>query len=217
MNVCDELLDSSPVFALIALVHEAGHALEHILNPLPEANDVSPRFSLLSFSEARAQIFEAVVVRELFEYVGLDSDAGLFDNVQLNDLEAVGESRFPPGAARRWVPEYDSDGRHLNIHGTGYLLAWVGVFHDDELIDLRRELEDKGFLSSQSLMLLFNRLGDLDTSAMTKYVSFVESKSLSEDIARIGEYLDERGSTKQCDHSYLCAVSELLGDTILLP
>ena len=217
LNVCDELLDSSPVFALIALVHEAGHALEHILNPLPEANDVSPRFSLLSFSEARAQIFEAVVVRELFEYVGLDSDAGLFDNVQLNDLEAVGESRFPPGAARRWVPEYDSDGRHLNIHGTGYLLAWVGVFHDDELIDLRRELEDKGFLSSQSLMLLFNRLGDLDTSAMTKYVSFVESKSLSEDIARIGEYLDERGSTKQCDHSYLCAVSELLGDTILLP
>ena len=218
LAVCDEYVDSSPIFALLALVHEAGHALEDILNPLPEATGVIPEleFSLLSFSEARAQIFEAAVVRELFEYVGLDSDAGLFDNVELNALEALDEQSYH-GAPDTWIPEYDVDGRHLNVHGTGYLLAWLGVFHDDELTDLRRELEDKGFLSSQSLMLLFNRLGNLDASAETKYVSFVESQSLSEDIVRIAEYVDERGSTKLCGHSYLCAVSELLGFTKLLP
>ena len=218
LAVCDKHVDSSPIFALLALVHEAGHALETILNPLPEATGVIPEldFSPLSFSEARAQIFEAAVVRELFEYLGLDSDAGLFDNVELNALEALDEQSYH-GAADTWTPEYDVDGRHLNVHGTGYLLAWLGVFHDDELSDLRRELEDEGFLSSQSLMLLFNRLGNLDASAQTKYVSFVESQSLSEDIVRIAEYVDERGSTTLCGHSYLCAVSELLGFTKLLP
>ena len=217
LAVCDEYVGSSPIFALLALVHEAGHALETILNPLPEATGVIPEleFSPLSFSEARAQIFEAAVVRELFEYVGLDSDAGLFDNVELNALEALDEQSYH-GAPDTWIPEYDVDGRHLNVHGTGYLLAWLGVFHDDELTDLRRELEGKGFLSSESLMLLFNRLGNLDASA-EKYVSFVESQSLSEDIVRIAEYVDGRGSTKLCGHSYLCAVSELLGFTKLLP
>ena len=69
--ICDDL-DST--YALTVVIHESGHALEEAIDPLPEAIDIpeDTDISLLSFSEARAQIFEAAVARQLAAYVDLD-------------------------------------------------------------------------------------------------------------------------------------------------
>ena len=200
--VCDVF---APSFTMTVMIHESGHALEHILNPLPKALNVQKNISGLSFSEARAQIFEAVVVRDLFEYLGLDIDSGLLDDDQLDDNIVVGEVSDESIAetVHQWIPKYDSNGYHTNIHATAYLLAWLGVLHDEELSDLRQELEGGGrHLSSRSLMDLFNRLNDLDTTALSEYVGLAESPDVSEDADRIGEYINSRDMEIHIMHQF---------------
>ena len=221
--ICDDL---DPTYALTVAIHESGHALELVLDPLPEAIGIPEDLdiSLLSFSEARAQIFEAAVARQLAAYLDLDVETGLSNNDRFTTTgDDQGTSGWgwdvtAEGLTDWWVPTYDADGTHLNPHGVGYLLAWLGVFHDDELTDIRREFEDRGHLSPSSLMTLFNRLGNLDESALSEYVSLVQSPGVSQDIARIAEHLEDRDSElAKCRDSYGCVVAELLWQTVMLP
>ena len=74
------------------------------------------------------------------------------------------------------------------------LLAWLGVLHDDELVDLLQELQGRGYHSSESLMKMYNRLNQLDAAAAVKYVSLVESPKLEMDLVRVIQYLSKRRS-----------------------
>ena len=93
-----------------------------------------------------------------------------------------------------WMPVNDAEGRCSNVHHTRSLLAWLGVLHDDELVDLLQELQGRGYQSSESLMKMYNRLNQLDAAAAVKYVSLVESPKLEMDIVRVIEYLSKRRS-----------------------
>ena len=214
-----------PTSALITAIHESGHALENALDPLPESIDTpdDTRISLLSFSEARAQIFEAAGARELASYVDLDVEAFMSNNDRFtthgdNQVTQITKWNLTTEMLGEWVPKYDAEGFHLNIHGVGYLLAWLGVFHDDELAGARRELEQRGHLSPSSLMTVFNRLGNLDDSAFSKYVSLVQSEDVSKDIVRIAEHLGDRDNTLTvCNNSYQCIIGHMLMETLILP
>ena len=155
--------------ALATTAHEAGHALQRLLNP---AQSKAYRESLIgALKEAEAYTFEVALIRKIGEYAEVETAraptgyrwdlflANVRDNMR-NSTQDLSEE-----------------------HDRGRLLMWQAVLHDPDLAHLRRELERNGRLSADSLMEMYYKFVSLTPSETAPYIESISTKApLSDDL-----------------------------------
>ena len=155
--------------ALVTVAHEAGHALQQLLNPT-QGKAVGE--SLIgALWEAEAFAFQVALIRKIGEYA---------------EVETV---RAPPGY--RWdlyLAELRDSLRNSTQdlseqHARGHLIMWQAVLHDPDLAHLRRELERNGSLSADSLMEIYYKFVGLALPDIEPYIESISDKApLSDDL-----------------------------------
>lgn len=151
--------------------HEAGHALQRLLNPIQSK---TARESLIgAFREAEAYTFQVALVRKIGEYTGIET------------------ARWPSGYNWEsyldgWRKAFrDSVTDLTEEHHRGRLIMWQAVLNDPELAHLKRELESDGHVSADSLMDMYHKFVSLTPREIEPYIESITSKSLSDDLNRI--------------------------------
>lgn len=151
--------------------HEAGHALQRLLNPVQSK---TARESLIgAFREAEAYTFQVALVRKIGEYTGIET------------------ARWPSGYNWEtyldgWRKAFrDSVTDLTQEHNRGRLLMWQAVLNDPELVHLKRELERNGHVSADSLMDMYHKFVSLTPGEIEPYIESITSKSQSDDLNRI--------------------------------
>ena len=160
----DRPLDS----AMATTAHEAGHALQRLLNPVQSK---VPRDSLIgALREAEAYSFEVALARKIGEYA---------------DIEIA---RLPTGYRWRayldqWREDFKESINDLTKeHDRGRLIMWLAVLHDPELADLREELDRDGHLSADSVYRMFLRFTQLTPSEVEPYIESITPDRLGDDL-----------------------------------
>ena len=154
--------------ATATTAHEAGHALQRLLNPV---QNKGPRDSLIgALREAEAYAFEVALARKIGEYAGVET------------------ARLPTGY--RWKAYLDQWRENFKEsvddltkeHDRGRLIMWHAVLHDPELADLREELERDGYLSADSVYRMFLRFTRLTPSEVEPYIESITPERLGDDL-----------------------------------
>ena len=160
----DRPLDS----AAATTAHEAGHALQRLLNPVQGKGSAGPLAGAIR--EAEAFAFEVALARRLGDYAGVET------------------ARLPTGY--RWRAYLDQLRERFKEsvdditeeHDRGRLIMWQAVLHDPELADLREELERDGYLSADSVYRMFLRFTRLTPSEIEPYVESITPERLGDDL-----------------------------------
>ena len=160
----DRPLDS----ATATTAHEAGHALQRLLNPVQSKGT---RDSLIgAMREAEAYSFEVALARRIGEYTGVET------------------ARLSTGYRWRayldqWRENFKDSMEDLTMeHDRGRLIMWQAVLHDPELSDLREELERDGYLSADSVYRMFLRFTRLTPSEVEPYIESITPEILGDDL-----------------------------------
>ncbi|MCE2458613.1 MAG: PQQ-binding-like beta-propeller repeat protein [Dehalococcoidia bacterium] len=170
----DRPLDS----ATATTAHEAGHALQRLLNPV---QNKAPRDSLIgAMREAEAYSFEVALARKIGEYTGVEI------------------ARLPTGY--RWRAYLDQQRENFKEsvndltmeHPRGRLIMWLAVLHDPELADLREELERNGFLSADSVYQMFLRFTSLTPSEIEPYIEAITPERLGDSLNYFSGVVNKR-------------------------
>ena len=170
----DRPLDS----ATATTAHEAGHALQQLVNP---AQSKGVRDSLLpALYEAQAFTLEVALTRKIGEYTRVET------------------ARFPSGY--RWSEYLDRwrQGLRESIddlsqgHDRGRLIMWQAVLNDPELAHLREELFRDGHVSADSMLDMYHRFVSLTPSEVGPYVESITVDPLSDDLNRIFGTVNKR-------------------------
>ena len=154
--------------ALGTTAHEAGHALQELLNP---AQSKSHRDSLMgALREAEAYTFEVALIRKIGEYAEVEtaqapgSRWGLYLSKKRDDM-------------RNATTDLSEE------HDRGLLIMWQAVLHDPDLAHLKRELDRNGKLSADSLMEMYYKFVSLTPSEVEPYIEFISTQApLSDDL-----------------------------------
>ena len=148
--------------------HEAGHALQRLINP---AQSKAKRDSLIgALREAQADTFKVALTRKIGEYTRIET------------------ARWPSGYD--WAPYLDRWRQELQDsvddltqeHDRGRLIMWQAVLNDPELAHLREELERNGHVSADSMMDMYHRFVKLTPSEVEPYIESITVESLSDDL-----------------------------------
>ena len=157
--------------ATAVTAHEAGHALQRLLNPVQSK---AARESLIgAFREAEAYTFEVALIRKVGEYTGIETarwPSGYSYDAYLNRLRET---------FRASVTDLTEE------HNRGRLIMWQAVLNDPELAHLKAELSRDGHVSADSLMDMFHKFVRLTPSEVEPYIASITSGALSDDINRI--------------------------------
>ena len=155
--------------ALATTAHEAGHALQRLLNP---AQSKVRRDSLIgALLEAQAYAFEVALIRKIGEYAEVET------------AQAPAGYRWDLYLAERRDAMRNSTQDLSQEHARGRLIMWQAVLHDPDLAHLRRELEQNGRLSSDSLMEMYYKFVSLTPSEIEPYIESISTKApLSDDL-----------------------------------
>ena len=155
--------------ALAVTAHEAGHALQRLLNP---AQSKVRRDSLIgALREAQAYAFEVALIRKIGEYAEVET------------AQAPSGYRWDLYLAERRDDMRNSTKDLSQEHARGRLIMWQAVLHDPDLARLRRELERNGRLSSDSLMEMYYKFVSLTPSEIEPYIESISTKApLSDDL-----------------------------------
>ena len=158
-----------PLAASTAITaHEAGHALQRLINPVQRK---AARDSLVgALREAQAYTFEVALTRKIGEYIGVEV------------------ARWPSGYD--WAPYLDQWRQAMTEsvddltqeHDRGRLIMWQAVLNDPELAHLREELIRDGHVSADSMMDMYHRFVRLTPSEVESYVESITVESLSDDL-----------------------------------
>ena len=160
----DRPLDS----ATATTAHEAGHALQRLLNPVQ--NKESRDTLIGALREAEAYAFEVALARKIGEYAGVET------------------ARLPTGYRWRayldqWRENFKESVDDLTReHDRGRLIMWLAVLHDPELADLKPELERDGYLSADSVYRMFLRFTSLTPSEVGPYIDSITPERLGDDL-----------------------------------
>ena len=155
--------------ALATTAHEAGHALQRLLNP---AQSKARNASLIgALREAEAYSFEVALIRKIGEYAEVET------------AQAPRGYRWDLYLAQRRDAMRNSTQDLSEKHARGRLLMWQAVLHDPDLAHLRRELERNDKLSSDSLMEMYYKFVSLTPSEIEPYIESISTKApLSDDL-----------------------------------
>ena len=154
--------------ATATTAHEAGHALQRLLNPV---QNKGPRESLIgALREAEAYAFEVALARKIGEYADVET------------------ARLPTGYRWRgyldqWRENFKESVDDLTMeHDRGRLIIWQAALHDPELADMREELESDGYLSADSVYRMFLRFARLTPSEVEPYIESITPERLGDDL-----------------------------------
>ena len=186
--------------ALATTAHEAGHALQGILNPAQGKGRDAPNADIIrAMREAEAYAFEVALIRKIAEYVGI------------NIVKA------PPGF--RWEEYLHRLGQEFeraesdpkSPHMRGRLITWRAVLHDPRLAGPRGELRRRGRLPADSLMDVYRRFVSLAPSEIAPYVESISSQApLEDDLRFITQTLEGRGNAGEVEYPDLVLNSLVL-------
>lgn len=170
----DRPLDS----ATATTAHEAGHALQRLLNPVQSKG---PRESLIgALREAEAYSFEVALARKIGEYAGVEI------------------ARLPTGYRWRAYIDQRREAFKESVddltqeHDRGRLIMWLAVLNDPELADLREELDRDGFLSADSVYRMFLRFTSLTPSEVEPYIESITPERLGDDLNYFSGVVNKR-------------------------
>lgn len=148
--------------------HEAGHALQRLLNPTQSKayND-----SLIgALREAQAYTFEVALIRKIGEYAEVETAQApgtYWDSFLAWDRNSM----------------RDATTDLSEEHARGRLIMWQAVLHDPDLAHLRSELERNGKLSADSLLEMYYKFVSLTPSEVEPYNEFISTQApLSDDL-----------------------------------
>ena len=149
------VVDAENTFAevMATLAHELGHLRQDTLNPVH--SEIEQFLSVNAVQEAQAQQFERVFWLHIQDFLG--SPLMLYPDHQ-------GFQRYVDSHVEGWLSEIESD-----EHSLGYLLQWLAVLDDPELLHLRDELESSGQLGMESADELFDYLVNLPSGNLVTY------------------------------------------------
>ena len=170
----DRPLDS----ATATTAHEAGHALQQLLNPAQ--NKGGGDILMGAMHEAEAYSFEVALARKIGEYTGVEI------------------ARLPTGYRWRgyidqWRESFKESIDDLTMrHARGRLIMWMAVLNDPELSDLREELERNGFLSADSVYRMFLRFTSLTPSEVEPYIESITPERLGDDLNYFSGMVNKR-------------------------
>lgn len=150
------------------LVHELGHVHQAFLNPSQTYSDNSSNELSWCIAvdhipyhkavrEAEAQQFERAFWLKLQAFTGLELlrypvQQGFKDLIEFNvDL---------------WYSKLEE-----NEHFIGYMLQWLAVLDDPELLEMKQELTAQGELGEETSLELYHYLVDLPAELIQTYVS----------------------------------------------
>ena len=171
----DRPLDSATAIT----AHEAGHALQRLINPAQQPKGI--QYSLIgALHEAQAFTLEVALTRKIGEYTHVET------------------ARFPSGY--RWSEYLDRwrQGLRESIddltqeHDRGRLIMWQAVLNDPELAHLREELFRDGHVSADSMLDMYHRFVRLTPSEVGAYVESITVDPLSDDLNRIFGTVNKR-------------------------
>ena len=155
--------------ALAVTAHEAGHALQRLLNPVQ--SKVCGDSLIGALREAQAFTFEVALIRKIGEYAEVET------------AQAPSGYRWDLYLARLRDSMRNSTQDLSQQHARGRLIMWQAVLHDPDLAHLRRELERNGRLSSDSLMEMYYKFVSLTPSEIEPYIESISTKApLSDDL-----------------------------------
>ena len=151
--------------------HEAGHAIQRMLNPV---QNKAPRDSLLgALREAEAYTFQVAIIRKMGEY--MDADTARWSNKYNYDAYL-----------NRWRDRFQNSVADLTEeHDRGRLIMWQAVLNDPELVHLYIELLLYGHVSADSLMDMYYKFVRLTPGEVEPYIESIASEDLREDLNRI--------------------------------
>lgn len=147
---------TTPAGVLATLLHELGHARQGILNPVTSSTIKSDARSAIG--EAQAQMFEAVGMRHIEEFLGERFTQYPKLNVLLDDINALLDRRVERAA-------------DLEEHGLGYEVMWLGALQDVGGLGLAIELRTDGVLSATSALAYYNYLLTIDGQDPVSWVN----------------------------------------------
>lgn len=140
---------------MATLAHELGHLRQDILNPVQ--SEITQFLSVNGIQEAQAQQFERVFWLHIEDFTGTPL---------MEYPDHQGYQRYVDSHVDEWLDGIDSD-----EHDLGFLLQWLAVLDDPNLIHLRAELESSGQLGLESADELFNYLVNLPSGSLVGYVA----------------------------------------------
>ncbi len=157
--------------ATATTAHEAGHALQRILNPVQSKAEGDSLIGAMG--EAEAFTFEVALARKIGEYTDVETarwPSGYDWGTYLDDW-------------RQALSESEND---LTMeHDRGRLIMWQAVLHDPDLAHLRRELEQNGHVSADSMMDMYRKFVKLTPAEIEPYIESITVEPLSDDLNTI--------------------------------
>ena len=160
----DRPLDS----ATATTAHEAGHALQRLVNPTQSKGEGDSLSGAMR--EAQAFTFEVALTRKIGEYTRVET------------------ARWPSGYnwgeyLDRWRQAMSESVDDLSKkHDRGRLIMWQAVLNDPDLAHLRDELTRDGHVSADSMMDMYHKFVNLTPSEVEPYVESITVESLSDDL-----------------------------------
>ena len=160
----DRPLDS----ATATTAHEAGHALQRLINPTQSKGEGDSLRGAMR--EAQAYTFEVALTRKIGEHTRVET------------------ARWPSGYD--WASYLDSWRQAMTEsvddltqkHDRGRLIMWQAVLNDPELAHLREELVLNGHVSADSMMDMYYKFVKLTPSEVEPYIESITVESLSDDL-----------------------------------
>jgi hypothetical protein len=139
---------------LSSLAHELGHAKQDFVSPIQTIGGQS--HELTGIQEAQAQQFERAFWLTIESRLGKPVMSYPEDPAFDAYVESIFEGR---------LADYQDE-----EHALGYLIQWLAVLQDPELLDLRSQLATEGALDAESSLDLFDYLLTINPSEAPVYV-----------------------------------------------
>ncbi|HJM53465.1 MAG TPA: CARDB domain-containing protein [Dehalococcoidia bacterium] len=138
---------TTPARVLATLLHELGHARQGILVPATSSTVLSDASSAIG--EAQAQVFEAVGIRHIEEFLGVKF-------TQYPDLVVIQDD------VNDLIDFHVKRAVELEEHSLGYQVMWLAALQDVGGLGLADELRTTGALSAGSALSFYNYLLTID-------------------------------------------------------
>ena len=178
-NDLEMVVDAEYPFSVV-LAH-AGHEMGHARHRLKHENYHEVSWTL---KEGIAEIFEAAMLRTIGDYAGVNSINLGFEYPATLNFNNV------------WDDIYQDLDDIEKPHNRGRALAWLALLNDSNLHMLKKEVEEAGFLSAQSLLFLADYFAAMSTSESDSYIDLHLTKSNMNDAKNfIRERVTRRNST----------------------
>ncbi|MDE2861725.1 MAG: hypothetical protein OYI31_01050 [Chloroflexota bacterium] len=158
-----------------SLMHELGHMRQSLLNP-NQGRGTSSR-DPDALKEAQAQQFERAFWLEMERFTGLEL-LSFPDHPGLNDLISFGFDT--------WFAEPD-----VSVHTFGFLIQWLSVLGDPNLVHLKEELTSQGRLGRDASLELYDYLVALPAESVEAYV-----QARAQSIPTHGETIKEIATSR---------------------